>query len=797
MKKLILDIATAKHRHASTWRNRRVTWGDICAQLRQTVRTGEKLAEYMAMPKDKQDDIKDVGGFVGGYLEAGKRRKNSVRHRQLVCLDVDHAANLSTWMDLRDMGYAAAMYTTHKHSRAAPRYRLVIPLDRPASPDQYEAVSRVIASWLDIDIFDDTTHQANRLMYYPSTASDGEFLFDEVTGPPIEVDEVLAELPDGGADPTKWPRSSRERERHQSAAEAEDPEAKDGLVGAFCRTYGIEEALAEFLTEEYAHCDRDRYTYTGGSTAGGLIVYDNKYAYSHHATDPAGGRLCNAFDLVRLHRFGDLDGDRAARDITKAPSYKAMVEFVAGLADVKRQLLADRRDRAAEDYGDDYEEDEQRARRRAVAPEWVDGLEMEAGGRAVKNTIANVVLILNNDERLAGRLGFNEFEVREVALARLPWDPAGLTYPRALQNADDAQLRLYLEQVYGITGRGQISDGLEVAVHGNTFNPVRDYLDAAKWDGVPRLDTLLVDVLGAADDAYTRAVTRKAFTAAVARIYDPGCKFDYMLILVGEQGVGKSTVFNRMGRKWFSDSITTVTGKEAQEAIQGSWIIEMGELAGLRKADVEAVKHFVSKQEDRFRVAYGKRVEYFPRRCVFFGTTNEDDFLRDATGNRRYWVVNVMGRRGVVDVWDYLDPDTVAQLWGEAREAYEAGEPLYLTREIEGKAREVQAAHLERDDRTGLISEYLSRLLPEGWPGMDIYARRAWLDDPDNTGTVRRQQVCALEIWAECFGNDPARITRADSYALGRAMRALTLWQPAGVARVDNYGPQRVFRWDL
>lgn len=797
---ITIDIATAKHRFASTWRNKRAKWSEVVASLRDTTRTEETLAAYMKLPKDKQDDIKDVGGFVGGYLNGGKRRKASIRHRQLVCLDVDHATNLDTWLDCRDLGFAAAMYSTHKHQRTAPRYRIVVPLNEPVSPDEYEAIARIIASWLDIDVFDDTTYQANRLMYYPSTAKDGEYLFDVIDAPVLDVDEVLGELDDFGEDPAGWPRSSRELERldgHRASGEhAEDPEAKQGIVGAFCRAYGIEEAIAEYLSDVYTPCDQlghDRYTYVGGSTSGGLIVYDNKFAYSHHATDPAGGRLCNAFDLVRLHKFGDMDEGKTIKDINRAPSYKAMTDFAANLPDVKRQLLADRKQRAADDYGD-TDELEAKARKRGRAEDWVDNLEMEANGKTVKNTIANVVLILNNDERLQGCFGFNEFEEREVALRKLPWDKSGVKYPRALKNSDDAELRLYLEQVYGITGRGQIADGLAVAVNGNTFHPVRDYLDSVEWDGVERLDTLFIDLFGADDTAYTRAVTRKAFTAAVARIYNAGCKYDYMLILAGEQGTGKSTIFNRMGRQWFSDSITTVTGKEAQEAIQGSWIIEMGELASLRKAEVEAVKHFVSKQEDRFRVAYGKRVEYFPRRCVFFGTTNEEDFLRDATGNRRYWVVNTMGRRGFVGVWDYLDDVTVAQIWAEAKECYEDGETLYLPPKLEAVARDIQNAHLEKDDRTGLVLDYLNRALPAEWDNWDTYMRRAWMEDKDNEGTVTRQFVSVIEVWAECLGNDPTRITRMDSYALSRLMKSLKDWKLYGPMRTKGYGVQKCYQ---
>lgn len=798
---ITLDIATAKHRFSGAWRNKRTTWLEVVRSLEETVRTSELLADYMKMPKDKQDDIKDVGGFVGGYLKNGKRRKDCVVHRQLVALDVDHAVNLDQWLDCRDMRFAACMYTTHKHTLQKPRYRILFPLDRKVSPDEYEAIARVVADWMGIDFFDDTTYQPNRLMYYPSTAKDGEYLYDVADYPVLSADEVLEQLPDW-EDVTTWPRSSRELEKldgHVSGSQAEDPEEKDGIVGAFCRTYGIEEAIEEFLPEVYTPCKRmgaDRYTFVGGSTSGGLMIYNNKHAYSHHATDPAGQRLCNAFDLVRLHKFGELDEGKAVKDINRAPSYKAMAEFASGLKEVKKEILRERRESARDEYAeDDHTKLEAKAKAAADADDWLEDLETEKNGKTVKNTIANVVLILNNDTRLTGCFGYNEFEQRETAIRRLPWDAKGkYKYPRPLSDSDDAELRLYFEQVYGITGRGQIQDGLTVVLRGNSYHPVKDYLDALQWDGVERLDTLYIDLFGADDTEYMRAITRKAHVAAVARIYDAGCKFDQVTVIVGDQGVGKSTSIARMGGAWFSDSVTTLTGKEALESIQGSWLIELGELSSMKKAEVDVVKQFVAKTEDRFRVAYGKRIEHFPRRCVFFGTTNEPDFLRDATGNRRFWVVNILGREGLVDVWNYLDKATVGQLWAEAKERYEAGESLYLDKRLDAVARGIQEAHLEQDDRLGLVLEYLSRKLPKDWHKMDTYMRRDWLNDADNKGTVERDRVCLIEIWAECLGNDPARITRADSFWLGRLMKSCKDWIPhGGTLKFELYGNQKAY----
>lgn len=791
-----LDIATATTRRATKWQNKRTTWQDVVNTLSQTERTAETIKQYFAYTKDRQDDIKDVGGFVGGYLREGRRKKGNVEYRQIVCLDADYGG-VDVWDAFTLLDVAGCMYTTHKHRPEAPRLRIAFPLNRKVNPDEYEAIARVVASWLDIDAFDDTTYQPVRLMYYPSTSRDGEYLFNYVDAPALDADAVLAELPDW-RDPTTWPTSSRVKEAVQTAKtdKVEDPEDKDGVIGAFCRAYPMYDALAEFLPEVYAPCEElgpDRYSLIGGSTSGGLVVYDNKLAYSHHATDPAGtGHLYNAFDLVRLHKFGDLDeGAKASTEITKLPSFKAMADFAGKLSEVKKEIIRARRDRST---ADEYDQLEGEARKVAESDDWVADLETEGKAGTVKNTIANAVLILNNDENLKGRFGFNEFEQRETAVKALPWDKNVHRYPRPLVDADDAELRLYMERCYNLTSKSALTDALTIAGRANSYHPVRDYLDACEWDGTPRLDTLLIDLFGAADTPYTRAVTRKAFCAAVARIYTPGIKYDYVLVIVGDQGIGKSTFLSRMGGPWFSDSLPTLTDNKALEQIQGSWIIELGELASLRRAEVDAVKHFVSKKEDRFRVAYGKRVEHFPRRCVFFGTTNEEDFLRDVTGNRRFWVVNVKRCAGSIRWQEYLTPATVAQLWGEAKELLAQGETLYLGEDLEEVARDIQDRHLETDERSGLIREYLDRLLPGNWDTMDTQGRRMWLEDTNNAGTVVRERVCILEVWAECLGRDPNMITRRDSFEISRAMKNIKGWtQSDRAAKLRCYGVQKVY----
>lgn len=776
-----LDIALGNNRKTKTWKNKPMQWSELLDRLGNTTRTPETVAEYKAMTRDRQSAVKDVGGFVGGYCNNGSR--SDIRFRSLLCLDADFADS-ELWPDWELLyGNAAAMYSTHKHTPEKPRLRLVVPLARDVSPDEYQAIGRRVAATLGIDKFDDTSYQPQRMMYWPSTSQDGAFFFEHVDAPFLDPDEVLATY-HNWTDVSSWPMSSRVAEVvKKTAAKQKDPLEKGGLVGAFCRAYTIQEAIEAFVPT-YQACDEPgRYTYTEGSTGAGVVLYDDKFSYSHHATDPASAQLCNAWDLVRLHQFSDLDDDfDPDKPITSRPSYKAMMELAANDDRVKVQLVNERTAEAVSDFEEEPEDPK--------ADDWKKKLRFtEKGG--VAQTIENVVLILNNDPKLAGCLAFNEMDHNIVTRKSLPWKKVkGISQ---WIDADDAALRYYLERVYGLSGKDRIFDAVNVVAQQHSFHPVKDYLDSCTWDGVPRVDTLLIDYLGAEDNEYTRAVTRKTLVAAVARIYRPGCKFDYMLTLRGRQGLGKSAIIAKLGGSWFSDTFTTMQGKDAYEQVQGVWIMEVGELAGMRKAEAETIKLYISKQTDRFRPAYGRRLQEFPRQCVFIGTTNETQFLRDTTGNRRFWVVDTPNDP-THDLWEEMTPETVAQVWAEAVEFYKQGEKLFLPRALESIAREVQESYEEENPRAGIIADYLDRLLPEDWDDLDLYGRRAWLET-DAVGTVKRTTVCTLELWAEALGGNPDKIDRYAAKEIRDIMAGMAEWRHRGASlrTIRPYGRQRYY----
>jgi len=787
-----LTIATGRNRMEKDWKNREMLWSELVSRLSQTNRTGETFAEYMKLTKPQQDQIKDVGGFVGGSLKGGRRKTEAVVWRQVITLDADFVkgdlwASVETFFD-----HACAMYSTHKHSPASPRLRLVIPLTRPITPDEYPAVCRWIATnYFGIDFFDDTTYQPHRLMYWPSTASDGAYVFKYQDAPWLDPDTILAKYPDW-RDPSYWPESSRAQQARKKLAEKQgDPLIKPGVIGAFCRTYTIQSAIETFLGDVYGPVGDGRYTFLAGSTAGGLVVYDgDTFAYSHHGTDPISGLLVNAFDLVRLHKFGHQDEDTEPGTPTvKLPSYIAMLELCQNDGPTKATLGEEMLANAQEDFKED--------------PDWATKLSYDSAGK-VKSTLRNLVIILRNDPNLQG-VAYNSHRGAITLLGPTPWRKPSQWRGPDWSDDDDAALRVYLEKVYKIWTPGKLNDALAAVSHERSFHPVREYLEnLPEWDGLPRLDGLLIDYLGAEDSLYTRAVTKKTLVAAVARVMRPGCKFDCMLVLVGPQGIGKSTVFASLGGKWFNDSLSMNDAKDktAAEKLQGYWILEIGELAGIRKAEVEAVKSFLSRQKDVYRPSYGRRTVEHPRQCVIVGSTNNDTgFLRDSTGNRRFWPVVVEGVVAEKAPWNMTDY-TISQIWSEAVQAWKDGEKLYLEGAVAEEAYEQQKLAMEADERVGLIKDYLDLPLPGGWTEMSISERRAFIHDDDfgqtTTGTVTRDRVCVAEIWCELFRKDLMSIKRTDIDDLHGLIRRIDGWRryagnKDGKLWFRFYGSQRTY----
>ena len=789
-----LRIATGNSRTTKIWKNTTFTWEALVERLSTTSRTPESQGEYKNMTKSQQDKIKDIGGFVAGKLKNGSRKAENVESRDIITLDADFAA--VDFCDQLDIFLSCAwcVYSTHKHTPEKPRLRLLIPLDRSATAEEYEAVARKIADNIGIDQFDDTTYQPHRLMYWPSTSMDGEYVFRTGKGEFLSVDSILQQYKDW-TDVSEWPVSGRTLQRKDRLLKKqEDPCSKNGIVGAFCRTYNVEEAMEKFLPGVYTPCAmEDRYTYAAGSTAAGAVIYDDgKFIYSNHATDPAGGVLCNAFDLVRLHKFRELDEEAAEGTPTaKLPSYLEMRYLASNDAGVRMTLHKERTAGSQKDFsGISIAEDED-------DDSWV--LEMDVDGKGnYMATIHNAKMILSHDPLLKGKIRKNEFTKKYRVFGALPWNTD--ERERDWEDNDDSGLRYYIEKVYQIKGKANIEDAWGLVANENRYHPVRDYLESLVWDGVPRVETLFIEFMGAEDNAYTRAVARIALTAAVARIFAPGIKYDNVVVLVGPQGCGKSTILKKLGRDWFSDTLTTMQGKEAYEQIQGFWIIEIGELAAMKRYEVETVKQFTSKSEDSYRAAYGHHVETHKRQCVFFGTTNTYDFLKDMTGNRRFFPVDVHPEKAVKDVWKDLDTKAVDQIWAEAVSLFRNGEKFYMWNDdLKRMAEEVQDSHLEESPLTGAVLAFLDKKIPKNWDEIDLCAKRDFIRGEsfvsDIKGEVYRDKVCALEIWCELFDGERKDLSRQKSKEINDIIEKTGEWIRAkkSLRFSGAYGVQKGF----
>ncbi len=766
-----LSIAFGDSCQAKTWSNKKASFDDIKSRLRVTIRTSESVEEYARFDKAKKEKAKDHGGFVGGVLKNGRRKIDAVVSRSMIALDGDRVPG--DFADTFDPPFACAMYSTHSHTPERPRMRIVFPLTRDVTPEEFVAVSRLVADMIGIDYFDECSYRPNQLMYWPSTPSNGEFVFREYDRDWLNPDDILSANP-GWKDPTQLPTSSRESTaKAATGKKVQDPLSKDGIVGMFNNVYfPIEAALAKYLGHVYEPTGTEgRYHFIESGSLPGVEIIDDKFVYSHHAKDPAYMKLCNAFDIVRIHMFGDMDENA---------SFSAMCDLAAQDDDVKKMMIRKKQAEAVQDFGED---------------DWTKHLQYSKNGD-LRNTLHNITLIMENDEALKG-IVFNQLADGMEIKGPVPWKhPA-----RFWRDADDAQLISYIDSHYGTFSERNYRIAVTKVTDDRLYHPIREMFESLPpWDGVPRVDTLLIDYLGAEDNDYVRAVTRKALCAAYMRVYRPGIKFDYMVVLNGAQGIGKSTLIASLGMDWFSDSlaVSDMNDKTAAEKLQGYWILEIGELAGMKKADIDKTKAFISRQDDKYRASFGRRVTPHPRQCVFFGTTNsEHGYLRDVTGNRRFWNVAVTGK-GVWKPWD-ITPEDVQQIWAEAAMLARDGEPLFLDARLEEYAEKEQSEAMEQDEREGLVREYLDTPLPDGWKDMDIYQRRDYLRDVNDPirpkGVHERTRVSNMEIWCECLGKPKEDMKPADSYAISALMVRMRDWHKTGKRmELPIYGRQRYYK---
>lgn len=396
-------------------------------------------------------------------------------------------------------------------------------------------------------------------------------------------------------------------------------------------------------------------------------------------------------------------------------------------------------------------------------------------------SIANCVKVLEEDSNLAGHFRYNEFAYQKEIICPVPWDSK--EGARAVSDVDYINYAKYLEDAYGFTRiKNMATDALISVCDATRVNPVTAWLDSLEWDGEERV-RFLPGLLGCDDTEYNTAVIWLTMLGAVTRAYEPGCKFDYMTVLVGAQGIGKSQFVRLLAHnpEWTTDNFNTISGDDAIEKIRGLWIAEMAELLATKRAkEIESVKAFITSQVDVIRPKYGRETQRRPRRCIFIGTTNDINFLTDTTGNRRFLPLECKQESQLVDpmLFDDSMSDYIGQAWAEVVKRYKSEHPkLQLPRHIEAQAQRMREAYTEEQPLVGIITKYLEdrqHLTKQG--GID-------------------ERVCVREIIENCIPEDYKHTnTKQLQNAVIVTMNQVADWVRAPEKmKTRKYGAQRVW----
>lgn len=762
---LTLDLSVAPSVSSRRWEAATLTW--------------ERLVDRAHNPKA----VKDCGGYVAGRLKGTARRKGQVEYRSAVTLDAD-AASETLPAVVAGLGLRALVHSTYSHTRAHPRYRVIIPIMGPGlSEEEYPRVARGLMEALGEAQFDPGSTQPERLMFWPATANPDEYEVVECDGATATAQGLLRDF--GGLQAAPDHKTGPKR----------DPKELPGVAGAFNRVYDMARAVAEFhLPYDPVDGEPDRWHYTPAESEGGVIVYPDGYVFSNHASDPAYGRALSMFDLVALHVYGGEDRAAGVPQST-APAdrpsiQRAMREFAAR-PEIVTELVA-------ADFAD-VDGDEAGAR---GLPEWVLEFHLHPKTGKPLDDVHNWDLLMRHDPVLRA-LARNEMDLTTVTRRQFPWRTVEAGKDDALTNADRAQISAHLQRAYNMPrpAQEQLNGVIDMVAQDNAFHPVVEYLEGLEWDGVSRIETYLP---GAAD-AYTRRVARLVAVQAVARALDPGVKVDNCLILTGRQGLGKSWFVETMARGW-TCTLGPIEGgglRDTVMAMTRSWVTVADEGFAMKKADAEALKQFVTLTHDVIRLPYAREHVKLPRRQVIWGTTNDAVFLRAQEGNRRFLIVEVAEK---LDFGKYSD-EYVNQVWAEAVHIWKTSKAqyglkdnpeLFLSASEEAEAESVRSMATEEDSMTGLIQAYLDTLVPANWVEMSPEERISWLRDEEQgivSGTHPIDVVCSLEIWEIALGRERGKHSRVDILQITNALKQLPGWfgPMPKPTRLPFYGPQRVF----
>ena len=743
-------LLSFQNRYATTGVTQKMTLETLFKSFKtNAIRTKETVLEYQKGNREFRLKCKDKGGFIAGTSENNKRDNASILTRNMITLDMDYCPSnivdiLKEKQDVeKKLGFRFFIYSTHSHTTEEPRLRMIIPLTREISVEQYEPVGRIVAEIIGLEYFDATTFQPNRIMYFPSVSVDGdyvckEFGFEEWND--LDPDEMLDKYMDYlNIAEFQKPHyiQGMKREKIEKGKVRDSTKTRWRIVNAFNMEYTITQAIDEFLDAEYTQGKhKDRYTYNEGESKDGMIILNEQYGYSHHATDPAQGRLLNAFDVVRIHMFGKEDVDQTEQkeyeSYTKNTSFTAMQNYIRkNLPKVMKHMpeIKELQKNEKEFQTGKVEVEEGSVE----ATEWKLTLDYTGPekDRHPKSNARNIKLIFSNDDYFKNLFYYDSLR-DAICFDKSPNWNKEKKKGDLVTDDDDSEIRIYLNSVYQIAGKDLIYDSVVHQAGKKRRHPIKTFFATLpEWDGVPRIETIITTLYDINPNEFTREASKSWWGGIVQRIMIPGSKYDMMILISGKQGIGKSQFGKSIATlywkgdmpsidsqpNYFGDDELPFDKKDAYEQLNGIMIYELPEFEKYyKKSDTSTVKSFLSKTSDKYRRSYGRRVAEYKRQCVFVGTTNSSKPLRDKTGNRRFLPFYSNLEEGISRLYDtkYWTEDIRNQCLAEALFNFDEGyKPMAMfSKKAQELWKELNEKATTENDSLPIVEMYVNNKFP-------------------------------------------------------------------------------------
>ncbi len=797
------NMLSFKNRFAYTGINQQVSYEIMFRSFAVNYkRTKETVLEYQKGNKQLRDNAKDVGAFLMGNTTENRRDRLAIELRNMITLDLDYCPeNIMTILQEKAntiLNFRFFVYSTHSHTSKKPRLRLIAPLLYDIKPEEYEAAASRLCSKIGIEFFDATTIQSNRIMYFPSTSIDGDYICESFNDDKGDLDaQILLDEYYDYHNIDEWQRphyfDGRSSGKINRGTIPDSTKTKWRMVNSFNTEYTITDAIDTFLSDIYKKensKNNNRYTFIGGESRNGLHILNPQYAYSHHATDPAQGRLLNAFDIVRIHKFGKQDLHKTDNEIYddygNTSSFKAMCDFIKTMPNVMKhdpkikeqetQLIE-----LMEKFDVDTTDNEN--------IEWHNLFIRDNKSNALIRHPYNIGIIIANDPLLKD-LFFYDTIKQQICFLRAPFWDTDIKKGDGLRDLDMQHIAQYIAQPpYFQSGKDAMENAVMVEAYKKKINYPKHFLSTLpEWDGVERVETVFIDLFDVGDCSFIREATKKWFTALVARIMEPGCKFDYTVSLIGAVGIGKSMFGKSLiaidwdgdmaniekANYFFSDKeIDLRNERDTIDALRGVCILEIAEFDKyFTKYDKATLKSFMTKTKDRFIERYGKRSIDVPRSFIMLATTNEQRPIKNVEDERRFmpFYSNLPKHKALIFDQTKWNKEIRDQVLAEALHYYFTGysfsAPFNPKQQREWDML-LDRASLE-NDYFGIVEEYVNNKFPVQFFDLEFHQQKSWWREKTDGGYHRslRDEFSIKEIYCialdKRLGDNPDFYERKD-----------------------------------